>query len=90
MERARATWTDERLDDLLRRVDDGFRRADEDLRALRHDLNAGLEQVDARIDAQGAEVSRRIDGLQRIMIQFGGGLTLAVLTTLVSVIATRA
>jgi hypothetical protein len=34
MERARATWTDERLDDLARRMDDGFRRVDEDLRAL--------------------------------------------------------
>ena len=34
MERARATWTDERLDDLARRVDQGFARVDSDLRAL--------------------------------------------------------
>ena len=34
MERARATWTDERLDDLSRRVDQGFARVDADLRAL--------------------------------------------------------
>ena len=40
MERARATWTDERLDDLARRMDDGFNRMDADLRA-----------VNARIDA---------------------------------------
>ena len=40
MERARATWTDERLDDLARRMDDGFNRVDADLRA-----------VNARIDA---------------------------------------
>ncbi|HEY6775634.1 MAG TPA: hypothetical protein VI122_03915 [Thermoleophilaceae bacterium] len=41
MERARATWTDERLDDLARRMDDGFNRVDADLRA-----------VNARIDAR--------------------------------------
>ena len=34
MERARATWTDERLDDLVRRMDDGFNRLDADLRAM--------------------------------------------------------
>jgi hypothetical protein len=31
----RATWTDERLDDLARRVDSGFDRMDRDLRELR-------------------------------------------------------
>jgi hypothetical protein len=54
MERARATWTDERLDDLARRVDDGFTRVDQELRTLRTDLGG-------RIDAQGAELSARID-----------------------------
>jgi hypothetical protein len=54
MERARATWTDERLDDLARRVDDGFTRIDQELRTLRTDLGG-------RIDAQGAELSARID-----------------------------
>ena len=34
MERARATWTDERLDDLARRMDDGFSRLDAELRAV--------------------------------------------------------
>lgn len=64
----RATWTDERLDDLAKRIDDGFDRVDRDIR----------------------DMSRRIDSLQRIMIQFGGALTLSVLATLVSVIVTRA
>ena len=39
VERVRATWTDERLDDLSRRVDDGFNCVDAHLRSL-----------DARID----------------------------------------
>ena len=70
MERARATWTDERLDDLSTRVTDGFNRFDEDLRELRGEMNA------------------RFDGLHRTMIQVGGGAIVAVLATLVSVLAT--
>ncbi|MGH2954564.1 MAG: hypothetical protein ACRDK9_11235 [Solirubrobacterales bacterium] len=100
MERARATWTDERLDDLSRRVDDGFNRVDEDLRAMRAELSARIDaqgaELGARIDAQGAESSRRfdrldvrIDALQRMMIQVGGAMTVAILATLLSVVATR-
>jgi hypothetical protein len=72
MERARATWTDERLDDLSHRVDDGFNRVDEDLRQLRTEMTA------------------RFDGLQRTIVQVGGGGIVAVLATLASVLATRA
>ena len=71
MERARATWTDERLDDLARRVDHGFNRVDGDLRQLRTEMNV------------------RFDGLQRTIIQVGGGGIIAVLATLASVLATR-
>jgi hypothetical protein len=71
MERARATWTDERLDDLARRVDHGFNRVDGDLRQLRTEMNA------------------RFDGLQRTIIQVGGGGIVAILATLASVLATR-
>jgi hypothetical protein len=78
MERARATWTDERLDDLARRVEDGFNRVDEDLRSLRTDLSG-------RIDG----LSGRIDALQRTMIQVGGGTIAAILATLITVIATQ-
>jgi hypothetical protein len=80
MERARATWTDERLDDLSRRVDEGFKRVDEDLRALRTDLSA-------RIDAQGTGLNARIDALQRTMIQVGGGIVAANLGVIVTLIA---
>lgn len=44
MERARASWTDERLDDLARHVESGFARLDADIRALD-------ARIDARIDA---------------------------------------
>jgi hypothetical protein len=71
MEPARATWTDERLDDLARRVDDGFSRLDEDMRSLR------------------TEVTARIDGLQRTMLQLGGGMIAAYLVGFGGLIATQ-
>ena len=61
MERARATWTDERLDDLARRMDDGFNRVDGELRSLRGDMNSRF-----------ADVNGRIDALQRTMIGVAG------------------
>ena len=79
MERARATWTDERLDDLARRMDSGFNRVDEDLRSLRGDLGARIDRVDARLDA-----------LQRTILQVGGGTIAAILAAALSVIATQA
>jgi hypothetical protein len=45
MERARATWTDERLDDLSRRVESGFQRIDEDLRSLRVELGGRIDAL---------------------------------------------
>jgi hypothetical protein len=74
MERARATWTDERLNDLARRMDDGFRRVDEELRAL-----------SARIDA----VNGRIDALQRSMIHVAGGMMATFVAGFLGLIATQ-
>jgi len=45
MERARATWTDERLDDLSRRMDGGFSRVDGDLRELRSEMIARFDAL---------------------------------------------
>jgi hypothetical protein len=79
VERTGGTWTDERLDDLARRVDDGFSRIDADIRSLRTEVSGRFDSLDARLDS-----------LQRTMIQFMGGITIAVLATLASVIATQA
>jgi hypothetical protein len=40
MEMMRATWTDERVDDLARRMDGGFDRIDNELRAMRGEIGA--------------------------------------------------
>ena len=75
MEGARATWTDERLDDLSKSVD----RVDQDLRQLRTEISARFDAVNARFDA-----------LHRLIVQASGGLMIAVLATLLSVLVTRA
>jgi hypothetical protein len=69
----RATWTDERLDDLNRRVDSGFDRVDArfaqvdaEFRALRTEMNARFEAAQTRTDAQFAS-------LHRLILQVGGG-----------------
>jgi hypothetical protein len=72
MEGARATWTDERLDDLARRVDSGFQRTDAELRTLRLELGA------------------RIDGLQRTMLQVGGGTIATIIAASLGLIVTGA
>jgi len=89
MERARATWTDERLDDLARRVDDGFNRVDADLRALRTEVNGRFDALDGRIDGRFDALEARLDSFQRTILQFMGAMTIAVLATLASVIATQ-
>jgi hypothetical protein len=78
VERARATWTDERLDDLAQRMDDGFNRVDNELRALRTDMNARFDAVNARFDA-----------LHRAMLQFGGAMIAAFVAGFLGLIATQ-
>jgi hypothetical protein len=64
MERARATWTDERLDDLSKSVD----RVDTDLRQLRTEMNARFDSLEgrlgSRIDGVQGRLGGRIDGVQ--------------------------
>jgi hypothetical protein len=86
MERPRATWTDERLDDLGRRVDRGFERVDRELRALSDRVDGQGAELSKRIDALSDRVDARIHALQRTMIHVGGGLVAAMLATLVTVL----
>jgi len=95
MERARATWTDERLDDLSKSVD----RVDVTLRELRTEMSArfdGLEGrlggridgVEGRLGSLEGRLGARIDALNRSMLQVGGAIVVTVLATMASVIVT--
>ncbi len=74
MEHAKATWTDQRLDDLAHRMDDGFRRVDADIRDLRSEMSARFEAADTRADAHFEAMQARVDSFQRTMLQLGGGM----------------
>lgn len=74
MAEARATWTDERLDDLSGRVEDGFRRVDARFDAMEARTDTRFAAVDARFDAIEARLDARFDALQRTMLQVGGGM----------------
>jgi hypothetical protein len=74
MEPAKATWTDERLDDMARRMDDGFNRVDQDIRALRGEMG----------DLRG-----EIGALQRTMLQLGGGMIVTFVVGFASLLAAQ-
>jgi hypothetical protein len=69
----RATWTDERLDDLSKRMDAGFERVDRDIRDLRTEVT-GLR----------VEMGQRFDALQVTMIRFGGAMIVCLLGAIVA------
>jgi hypothetical protein len=81
MEPAKATWTDQRFDDMSgrvdalgRRMDDGFNRVDADIRALRAETNARFDAAEARADSRFEAMQARTDAFQRTMLQLGGGM----------------
>ena len=78
VERARGTWTDERLDDLARRLDDGFNLVDAELRALR-----------AEIRGEAGGLNGRIDALQRTMIQVAAAMMATFVAGFLGLIATQ-
>ena len=63
MQPARATWTDERLDDLSARVDRGFEKVDRDIRELRIEVKSGDEALRTEMHAR---ISRAERTLRRI------------------------
>ena len=79
MQSARATWTDERLDDLSARVDRGFEKVDHEVRQLRTEMRTGDEALRTEMSAGFREMNMRFTDLERTIRRFGGltRLTLA-------------
>jgi hypothetical protein len=74
MEQAKATWADQRFDDMSGRVDDLGRRMDD-----------GFNRVDADIRALRAEMS----ALQRTMLQLGGGMMVTFVVGFASILVAQ-
>ena len=71
MQPTRATWTDERLDDLAGRVDLGFA-------GLRREMDRGFEQMDRGFE----RVDGEIRDLRRTINRFGSGIIVGLLVVL--------
>lgn len=72
----RATWTDERLDDLANRMDAGFARVDRDIRELRSEVRGEIGGLRGEIDA-----------LRLTLIRTGGGIMAGLAGVIVAVLA---
>jgi hypothetical protein len=88
MERARATWTDERLDDLSRRIEAGFDRLDGDLRQLRTEMTTEMTGLRGEMTSVRSDMSTRFDALQRLLIQLFGAMFIGVIGIVATVLAT--
>jgi hypothetical protein len=74
----REAWTDERLDDLNEKVDRGFVETKAEMRDR-------FDHVEARMDAQFAQLNDRFDRMQQTLI--GGGVV--VIAALMGILATQ-
>jgi hypothetical protein len=79
----RATWTDERLDDLAEAMRSGFGRVDHDLRDLRGEMGGLRSDMNSQMTAIRTELGGQIETLRLLLLRVGGAL----LVTLVGVIA---
>jgi hypothetical protein len=96
MEAMREAWTDDRLDDLANRMDLGFDRMDKDARELRAEMKAGFDRIEDEFREVRAEMKAGFDGvrgvlygLQRTMLQIGGGLIGTLLVVTAGVLASH-
>jgi len=97
----RDEWTDERLDDLNGKVGEGFQRVEADIRALRSETTAEFRAVRTETKTEFRELrgemnerfdrlDARFDAMQRTLIVSFGGIVVALLGVLVSMVATTA
>ena len=71
----RASWTDERLDDLAQRMDTGFAELRADLRTFRSEARSEF-----------ADVRGGIDALQQTILRVGGGMMVGLIGVIAAVL----
>lgn len=69
-------WNEDRLDELNKRVNDGFAQMREEFTGV----NQRIDHLGGRIDHLGT----RLDALQRILMQIGGGILVALIGLIVT------
>ena len=98
----RATWTDERLDDLAEAIRTGFNRVDQGVRDLRQEMHSGDENLRTEMrdgfaslrtemhdggNKLRAEMHAGFAGLHRAMFTFGSGIILALIGVIAAILA---
>ena len=82
---ARETWTDERMDDLNAKVDRGFERVDRRFEKV----DRRFERVEDEIKEFRAEMNRRLDAQNRLLIMSLLGILSCMLTGFAGMIAAQ-
>jgi hypothetical protein len=85
METMRATWTDQRLDDLAARMERGFDRVDTDVRELRSEMNTRFDSM----QQQMAGIQQSMVGMQRTMTTMLASLLTGLLVVIVGFVVTN-
>jgi hypothetical protein len=99
MEAMRQNWTDDRMDDLAAQVDTGFAQAHVDLGStreeLRREIKAQGKELRGEIKDLGQELRGEMQALtaivaagQRTMLQICGGLCVALIAAMATLIST--
>ena len=87
----RATWTDERLDDLAEAMRTGFARVDQDIRDLRGEMHTGLTDLRTEMHTGltdlRTEMNTGFADLRKVMFTFGSGIILALIGVIAAILA---
>jgi hypothetical protein len=81
----RMAWTDERMDDFAAHTYRRFDGVDRRFDSIERRMEDGFKKVNDDIGGLRAEMNARFDGLQRTLLQLGGGVIVA----LIGLIATQ-
>ena len=79
----RATWTDERLDDLSNRVERGFEQVDRRF----EQVDRRFDETNRRIDTLGVELRFELDALRLTILRVGGGMMIGLVGVIAAVLA---
>jgi hypothetical protein len=79
----RASWTDERLDDLSGRVSGGFEQVDRRF----EQVDRRFDETNRRIDALGSDLRQEMESLRMTTLRVGGGMMVGLLGVIAAVLA---
>jgi hypothetical protein len=92
MEAMRESWTDDRLDHLSQKMDERFKQVDERFGQIdgRFDrVEADARELRSEVIEFRSEMNARLDSMQRLMIQFFGGMLATTAAALIGLVAAQ-